>query len=714
MILFKEDWELYPDAIVDLNTRSKSALKTATIYKRMGISNAAFMLQLHNRELSGVDVHDDPSLELKYLVADELSINPWYYFREVAMAPASGGSTPQMFRLNRANIALFWCFFNGLTSILIQARQTGKTLSLDQLRIDLMQYLTTNSSLGLFTKNGSLRAKNIEAMKELMDALPRWLDFRNKKDSNNTEGITVNVQGNKLTTAVAQSTKAAAMNVFRGETKPIIDIDEAAFIVNIDLSLASMLPAMGAARDNAEASGLPNGVNITTTAGYLDSPSGKYVHDNMYKKAARFSEKLFDLQNKAELHKVIAQNGYGERNSMVLIEMNHRDLGFTDEWLKGKIAESMVTPEQAAAEFLLRWNAGKVSSALSKSIIKRLNENKTEPVSVDIRTHGFVLNWYISEIERHSYKNEPIVIGIDSSDAVGNDGISFVGRNYKTGVVIVAGKFNKANLDDFGLFIFDFMMEYIRSTLVIEKRSSATAILDQLAKLLHAAGESIFKRVFNWVVNDHEEKSERYREVILSPTNRLDSLYLKYKKEFGYGTSGGGRTSRDNLYGRTFEHAVSMVAEYVKDRDLVTELTILEKKNGRIDHKYDEHDDMVIGFLLVHWFLTSANNLEYYGLDSSLALATILTTDSDALVTNEEAQKKKFEASVTEEISDLIASIHKAKNEGEIFRITTKVNSLKSFLGNSSISMNAERKLKDALADRHTTHRQKVNLASLY
>jgi len=157
-----------------------------------------------------------------------------------------------------------------------------------------------------------------------------------------------------------------------------------------------------------------------------------------------------------------------------------------------------------------------------------------------------------------------------------------------------------------------------------------------------------------------------------------------------------------------------MVAEYVKDRDLVTELTILEKKNGRIDHKYDEHDDMVIGFLLVHWFLTSANNLEYYGLDSSLALATILTTDSDALVTNEEAQKKKFEASVTEEISDLIASIHKAKNEGEIFRITTKVNSLKSFLGNSSISMNAERKLKDALADRHTTHRQKVNLASLY
>lgn len=712
MILFKNDWDLYPDAIVDVNTRSTSALKLATIYKRMGIKNCAFILQLHNRELSGVDIHNDPSNELKYLVADELSINPWYYFREVAMAPASGGSAPQMFRLNRANVALYWCFFNGLISLLIQARQTGKTLSLDQLRIDLMQYLTTNASLGLFTKNASLRTKNIESMKELMDALPRWLDFRNKKDSNNSEGITVNAQGNRLTTAVAQSTKAAAMNVFRGETKPLLDIDEAAFIVNIDLSLSSMLPAMSAARDNAEASGLPNGVNITTTAGYLDSPSGKYVHTNMYKKAARFSEKLFDLRDKYELRTVIAQNGYGERNSMVLIEMNHRDLGYSDDWLRHKIAESMLTPEQASAEFLLRWNAGKVSSALPKAIIKRLNDNKIEPISVEIRDYGFSLNWYISEEERQSYKHEPIVIGIDSSDAVGNDGIGFVGRNYKTGVVIVVGKFSKANLDDFGLFVYDFMIEFINSVLVIEKRSSATAILDQLAKLLHAAGENIFKRVFNWVVNDMEEKPERYREVTLSPSNRLDSLYLKYKKEFGYGTSGGGKTSRDNLYGRNFETAVSMVAEYIMDRDLVTELTILEKKNGRIDHKYDENDDLCISFLLVHWFLTSGKNLEVYGLDGSLALATVLSTDVDAITNHEDAQKKKAEVSLMSEISDLISSIKDAPNDGAIFRIETKVNSLKQSLGNHSISMNTEAKLKDALAKRRK--KQKLDLNTLY
>jgi len=714
MILFNEDWERYPDAIVDLNTRSESALKTAAIFKKMGIRNSSFILQLHNKELSGIRVYDDPSAELKYMVAEELSFNPWYYFREVAMAPASGGSEPQMFRLNRSNVALYWSFFNHLTSLLIQARQTGKSLSLDQLRINLMGFLTTNASLGLFTKNSSLRAKNIEAMKELMDALPRWLDFRDKTDSNNTEGVTVNAFGNTLTTAVAQSTKAAAMNVFRGETKPILDIDEAAFIVNIDLSLASMLPAMTAARDNAEASGLPHGVNIATTAGYLDNPSGKFVHENMYKKAARFTEKFYDLKDREELKATVAKNGAGDRNSMVLIEMNHRDLGYSDEWMRSKISESMLPPERASAEFLLRWNAGKVSSALPKSVIKRLNDNKSEPLFIDIRDHGFILNWYIPEEEIRNYMLEPFVVGIDSSDAVGNDGISFVGRNYKTGVVIVAGKFNSANLDDFGLFVFDFLLEFTNATLVIEKRSSATAILDQLAKLLHSAGENIFKRVFNWVVNDYEEKPDRYRDLVSCPVNKLNFLYLKYKKEFGYGTSGSGRTSRDNLYGRSFIDSVSMVAEFIKDRDLVMELTLLEKKNGRVDHKYDQNDDMVIGFLLVHWFLTSANHLSFYGINSALALATVLSSDPSVKLSKEKSDVRKRETNISEHISDLISRIPDASTEGEVFRLTTKVNSLKSKLGNVSISMNAEQKLNDALSIRSKRTAKKINLNSLY
>jgi ABC-type antimicrobial peptide transport system permease subunit len=53
------------------------------------------------------------------------------------------------------------------------------------------------------------------------------------------------------------------------------------------------------------------------------------------------------------------------------------------------------------------------------------------------------------------------------------------------------------------------------------------------------------------------------------------------------------------------------------DKKLIDQMSGLIEKNQRIDHRPGEHDDMVISWLLAYWFITNAQNLSFYGIDSS-------------------------------------------------------------------------------------------------
>ena len=166
MILFKKDWARFPTAIPDLKTKNQSALKLAGIYKLMGIENHLFFLALVNPNLQGVNPYsEDLSLELKAAIILECKINPWYFFREVAMVPVEGSHTGKAFELNRANISLLWSFFNHVRFFLIQPRQTGKSVSSDVLSSYLLTLGTLNTKINLLTKSNELRVKNIIRLK---------------------------------------------------------------------------------------------------------------------------------------------------------------------------------------------------------------------------------------------------------------------------------------------------------------------------------------------------------------------------------------------------------------------------------------------------------------------------------------------------------------------------------------------------------------------
>jgi len=678
IILFLEDWAKHPEAIIDLKTSSTTALEISALLKNMGIANHSFMLALHDVSLQGVDPFDpDITQETIIKIVQECNINPWYYFRELAYGPASSGTEPIKFRFNRANLALFWLFFNHITTMLIQPRQTGKSFSTDTLMNALLAVVTKNTKFMLLTKDDALRVANVTRLKDIYEELPPYLQLKTRGDSNNTEKITVNALGNTYTTSVAQASIKGALKLGRGSTLAIIVIDEIAFISNIEYTLPAMLAASGAARDEAARVNEPYGNIFTTTAGYLNSKEGKYVYTEVYQKATKWTEKFYDSKNEEELGDVVYKNSPGKKK-MVLLEFNHRQLGYTDEWLRGKIADAMASGDAILADFLNIWVEGNEQSPIDKSLLKILTDSVVNEPYSEISKYGYITRWYLTEeYIKNTLPTRKVIMSLDTSDAVGKDDIAMTLRDIKTGATLAVGQYNETNLITFSEWLVDWIVEYPELTMIIERRSSGVAIIDNLLKILPMLGIDPFKRLFNWVVDEALEYPKRAEEVFGTTLERRDPhVYTLYRKQFGYATSASGRASREALYGNSLLSSIKYTGNKTRDKQLVEQIAGLTVRNGRIDHKSGSKDDLVISWVLGYWFLTSGRNKEYYGIQNSIVLSTVINNELTSNGTKDKLAMQEYQSALKEHIDSLVDILREEKNPMKSIILSNKIKHL--------------------------------------
>ena len=109
------------------STTNKSFVEMSNYLKAIGIKNNRFMLALLDPDLANIDPHD-PNLNVMYKrkVFLECVNNFWYYLREVVRVPTSG--EPSKFILNRGNMAFLYLAIMNINVLLLQPRQTGKTI----------------------------------------------------------------------------------------------------------------------------------------------------------------------------------------------------------------------------------------------------------------------------------------------------------------------------------------------------------------------------------------------------------------------------------------------------------------------------------------------------------------------------------------------------------------------------------------------------------
>lgn len=290
-ILFLDDWDnKYPHAIADAKSKNQSWVRQAAKFKSMGINNYYFHLALHNPLLVGVDPYSDYlSPEQQQMILIECSENYWYALREVIRFPEDGSDNFYHLDANRGNLAMFWCLFNSFITYLQQIRQTGKTLNARAVIILFHMFASYGASSILFTK-GDLRKGEIKNYKSYRDALPKWMWYKEGKDTDNQYEFTTMMNKNITYSYVPQGSPEEANNVGRGKTPRLILGDEIPFLAYVSTSLPALIASTTDSFDKAKARGQFHGILYTTTAGDLSTDSGKYVYEKIKKKAMFFSE----------------------------------------------------------------------------------------------------------------------------------------------------------------------------------------------------------------------------------------------------------------------------------------------------------------------------------------------------------------------------------------------------------------------------------------
>jgi hypothetical protein len=688
-ILFKNDWN-EREVFWNESTPNVSFLEIAYKLKLMGIKNHMFMLALHDPSLKVIDPHDDTlSMKWKTRVLVECTKNPWYVLREVLRAPALSGDTKKYIRANRANICLFWCFFNHVTIILVQPRQTGKSFNTDALMTTLKNFICRNTKIVLLTKDDQLRSENIDRLKKIYNTLPPYLNFKDKTDANNTTDITINALGNSYKAILSNSSETLANKAGRGITTAILHGDETPFTPNARIALNAAIPSMGAAVDEAKENGSPYGQIFTTTPGILDDDSsGQFMYEKMVAVAATWMEGFYDAKDRETLYAMIRNSSRDRSVVRVYAAFSHRQLGYPDSWVAEKISSAMQNEREANKDYLNRWGSGKSSDLIPIDIIKCLNASKMhDPLHVQhVTGYNYMLRWFINESEISQYlRSKKMVLALDTSDAIGVDSISGYGIDVETGNLIYTFIINNTNLNTFFDFMADLLIRHPNTLLIPERRSSAVALIDHLIIALHNKGIDPFTRIFNWIVNNYQDPKfiELYKEVNSVPMyKRTEEFYNKYKKHFGWATSGSGETSRSELYSTTFLTALRKCKDRIFDNIVVEQILGLTLKNNRVDHSAGKHDDFVIAFLLANWLLSKGKNLNYYGINPLSIFKENNNRDSEIIdayskLTDYEKYKQ---SKLREELSDLQLKYVNVNSTLLLNRIEEQIKSLSSQL----------------------------------
>ena len=620
-ILFEADWEHYPDAIIDLETKNTSFIRLAALYREMGIRNNSIILSLMDTTLIGVDPFD-PNItpEMALRVAIESKNNFWYFIREIARDPSGTNEHPLLFQANRGLIATYFLFLNHITTYLIMIRQTGKSFGLSWLIDWLLNVRLTKAEISQLSKDEKLRGRELERLKAMELTLPTYMKQRGRFDPGNTEVLKVSALENFFKSYLPNKSPKLADMIGRGMTSQIVFGDELAYQHNNFITIPVMLSATLAAREVAKLRGEPYGIVFATTSGKRDTPEGKYAY-KMVSEAAIWTEKMFDMAGPEALENYIVKNS-SSQSLHVNVTLNHRQLGKDDNWLRQRLKDSMQEdPIQIQADFLNEWPSGTTTTPFSQAIAKAMRDSEVLDNFIEIGSpEPYALRWYYPEREIMRRMQDPHVLGIDPSEMVGRDSITLLLLNVITGEVAMAADISEGNLIHFSQFLSEFLQKHLKVTLIVERKNTGCTIIDYLNIYLPLAGINPFTRIYNQVVQFADDYPDRFRELNHFHSQQ-DKLLRQYKALFGWSTSGSGTTSRTDLYSRTLNSAAKMTGGLMRDRTLILQTLGLEIRNGRVDHAEGEHDDLTIAWLLSYWLLSLGRNLRYYGIEPSSILS---------------------------------------------------------------------------------------------
>lgn len=449
---------------------------------------------------------------------------------------------------------------------------------------------------------------NLARMKEIRKALPSYLqmtemvtpDGKVIKKPNTVETLEHVSNGNKIKTVPSARSKAAAASLLRGRTIPIIYADEWAFTPYNEIIYTNTIPAWKTAAMNAKKNNAPYGITITTTPGFLQDEAGKYAY-NMKESATPFTELWYDM-NYYELMNYINAN---TKSSFVYIKYTYQQLGRSEQWFSEICRDMQNAWPDIRREILLEWANSTENSPFTQEELEIVQELTKTPIKQIMLMNKYIMNIY-EQVDLNKY---PPIIGVDVSGGYNRDSSAISIINSKNTKLFADFNCNYISTFDLAQCIYELVTKYMPTAVVnIERNGGFGASV--LSKLVNSKiKRNLYFEIKDKVIEERQEDNHIFKKKKLMKVYGLDST----------------KKIRELLMELLRERM-----EYHKDKFvspiILAELKGLEvKKNGKIDHSADTHDDQIFSLLMALYVWYYGKNLtENFGIKKG----TIQTDES--------------------------------------------------------------------------------------
>lgn len=563
--------------MIQYNTKNLSFLKMYTILKDFGVKNCDFFLELKDETLIDVDpLSENLDKETKLRVINEITNNPWYFLREVVRIPTAG--IRRQFELSRATLAICWSLLNNLSSFIVLPRQCYKTYTICAMYLWFFYFGARNTEFMMFSYSDGILQGNLTRIKEMRDILPDYLNLYNPAtDKDNAREMRFDTGSfyNHIRIKAPSKSPEEAAKAGRGFSTPCMWYDELNFIPQIGEIYDSASFAYKTVADIAKKSGSYHHRIMSSSVGRLDDESGMWGY-NFLNSCCDFTEKMYDYDIET-VKEMIFQNS---TNSFLRIEYMYYDLSKPDTYLE-EMKKDSTSEEAFQREVLNRWQKTGGDHPLGKELVDKIAGQIHDPTDVLVIDDVYFLKLYrkIDEIDF----NKTYVCGIDTGGNLLHDFSTFVVVDPTNYEVVAVMRTNQFSTNRFAKCVANILVNVFTNAIaVIERNYVGVALCDSLIE----NGYGLASRI-----------------------------YCSEDGKPGFATTS---KTRPILYKDLLRVAVVNQYKQIHDTHIINEIIGLEvTRNGRIDHPKNGHDDTLMAYLFVRWFLAYAKNASSY-LDVSL------------------------------------------------------------------------------------------------
>ena len=554
------------------NTTNISFLAMYKILSDLGVKNNRFFLRTYDKELLNVDpFKKNLSPEIKARILREVKINPWYFIREIIRIPVAGNQNGVKFQLHRGNLALLWCLFNNINSILILPRQNFKTISACCFYAYEFDFGTESSEFLFMYKEFSDAKQNVKRLKDIRQLYPEWMKIDHKDDKNNIEEIYKFSNKNRVKAISSALDADKADKLGRGMTSPNHWYDEFAFLKFNKIIHGAASPAFSQAAYSARENGKCFSKLITTTPSNLDIPQGRFCMD-LIEDSARFIEELYDM-TKDEVRDYIRDNS---SNDYVYIFYSYKQLGRSEEWFRDQCRNLANDITLIKREVLCEWSYSADKSPFSEDELQEVENFKKESIQTILFKKRFGMEVY-EELDG----DREYIVSVDVSGGLNRDfSVVVMSDPYdlRTVAVFSNNKIDTPDLEDFIRFIHE---EFPNAFFIIERNSYGLGIIQHLQK-----DYSLNKKLFYSEVIDKETK----KKTITVGIDTTPKTRPKILEAFSILVT---------------EEPYTLVSPII----LKDTKSLEVKKNGKIEHIDGGHDDAVMAkafakYCMIHHYNT--------------------------------------------------------------------------------------------------------------